>query len=125
MARDCWAIESDPLVPANSDTAMAIKAQYHKLDFCPYARGANLDVAICHSRNMPRVIGMRGPGSLKIPGTASQNTLVVPTTWNKGFADLEGRESAIMPATVNTMTKKKNFWLLVLAGKGGKPNVNT
>ena len=111
-------------MPANNDTVMAIKAEHHKLDFCPYARGASLDVAICHSRNMPRVIGMRVPGSLKIPGTASKHTLVVPTSWNRGLADLKGRESAIMPATVNAMTRKKNFWPLVLAGKGGKPNVN-
>ena len=73
---------------------------------------------------MPRVIGTRVPGSLKIPGAASKHTPVVPTSWNRGFADLEGRESAIMPATVNAMTRKKNFWPLVLAGKGGKPNVN-
>ena len=111
-------------MPANNDTVMAMKTQHHKLDFCPYARGASLDVAICHSRNMPRVIGTRVLGSFKIAGTASKHTLVVPASWNRGFADLKGRESAIMPATVNAMTRKKNFWLLVLAGKGGKPNVN-
>ena len=110
-------------MPANNDSVMAIKAQHHKLDFCPYARGASLDVAICHSSNMPRVIGTRVPGSLKIPGTASKHTLVVPTSWNRGFADLKGRESAIMPATVHAMTRKKNFWLLVLAGRGGNPIV--
>ena len=111
-------------MPANNDSVMAIKAQHHKLDFCPCTRGASLDVAICHSRNMPRVIGMRVPGSRRMPGVASHNTLAAPTSWNRGFADLKGRESAIMPATVNAMTRKKNFWLLVLAGKGGKPNVN-
>jgi len=111
-------------VPANSDTVMAIKTQYHKPDFCSYARCASLDVAMCQSRNTPRVIGMRVMGSFRTPGIASRHTLTVPTSWNRGFADLRGRESPMMPAIVNAMTRKKNFWLLVLGGKGGKSNVN-
>ena len=117
-------MERDPLVAANNDKVDAIKTQYHKPVFRPCAKGATLDVVICHSSNMPKVVGMRVPGCLRIFGPASQNNPAMPTNLNKGLANLRGIISTIPLATVNIITRKKNFWPLALAGKGGRPNVD-